>query len=215
MHWLDPDFLPETSGTIVRFIPTPKGEMDGFVLESGQQVHLPPRLTQQAQALLHPGDLVRIRGARLRGLDVIAAVRVDTADGARLDDAGPGPGGDRPKPGGDKPKPGGNKPKHGGDKPRPPHPPGTLGHGVAVSGVAVSGVVRAALHGPRGELHGALLEDGTTVRFGPEAAQAVAALLQPGAAVALHGERIETPFGVVLKAGTVTSAGPATAGRAA
>ncbi|MBB2929040.1 hypothetical protein [Paraburkholderia silvatlantica] len=46
MHWIDPDGLPETRGTVTRFLLNPQGELDGFVLglRHPRQVHFPPHL---------------------------------------------------------------------------------------------------------------------------------------------------------------------------
>jgi hypothetical protein len=62
----------------------------------------------------------------------------------------------------------------------------------------VEGTVRLSLFGPKGELRGALLNDGTTIRVGPKEAKAVAKFLSPGAAVAASGEGIKTSYGRVV-----------------
>jgi hypothetical protein len=48
-----------------------------------------------------------------------------------------------------------------------------------------------SLFGPKGELRGALLEDGNLVRLGPKEANHVANLLRPRAALAAGGEGLE------------------------
>jgi hypothetical protein len=60
------------------------------------------------------------------------------------------------------------------------------------------GVVRQALHGPKGEVRGLLLEDGRAGRFPPHAAKAVAALLVPGSPVLLRGDGFATAHGTVI-----------------
>ena len=55
------------------------------------------------------------------------------------------------------------------------------------------GTVRRSLHGPKGELRGALLEDGTVLRISPHEARHVRDYLRPGAAVEArrwHRDRI-------------------------
>jgi hypothetical protein len=89
MHWLDPDFLPETAGTIRQFTQTPHGETDGFVLDDDTYVHVPPHLTAPMLKLFKPGDAVRVRGARLRAAPVVAAVALIAVDGRRVVDEGP------------------------------------------------------------------------------------------------------------------------------
>ncbi len=54
------------------------------------------------------------------------------------------------------------------------------------------------LHGPRGELNGALLEDGTILRLPPPEAERLAALLMPGQMVVARGGRLTTPMGRVV-----------------
>ncbi|MFC7478142.1 hypothetical protein ACFQS7_27600 [Dankookia sp. GCM10030260] len=71
--------------------------------------------------------------------------------------------------------------------------------------MTAEGLVRVALHGPKGELRGALLEDGTVLRLGLKEAAGVAALLRPGARVAARGHGITTPEGRVLQAEAIGS----------
>ena len=66
--------------------------------------------------------------------------------------------------------------------------------------MAIEGVVRRALHGPKGETRGALLEDGRIVRFPPHEAPHLKALLERGATLAARGEGLATPFGTVIEA---------------
>jgi hypothetical protein len=41
MHWLDPDYLPVTSGVIELFLLNPHGEIDGMIFDDGTEVHFP------------------------------------------------------------------------------------------------------------------------------------------------------------------------------
>jgi hypothetical protein len=178
MHWIDPEYLPETKGTVERFVMNPHGEIDGLILDCGTDaavlVHVPPHLSAQIEAAVHPGKAVRVRGVRPRGADMIAAVAVFAADGRAIVDDGPGD-------------------KH--------HKDACLNapkkHAAQKSQIA--GTVRLSLHAPKGELRGALLQDGSTVRIGPKEAQRFAKLLQPGASVAVRGDGIETPHGRVIE----------------
>jgi hypothetical protein len=54
--------------------------------------------------------------------------------------------------------------------------------------MGAAGVVERSLHGPKGEVRGALLQDGTIVRFPPREAAAMAGLLSPGAYLVALGE---------------------------
>lgn len=46
MHWVDPDFLPATRGTLARFLLNPKADIDGLLLTDGTEVHTPPHLSE-------------------------------------------------------------------------------------------------------------------------------------------------------------------------
>jgi hypothetical protein len=62
----------------------------------------------------------------------------------------------------------------------------------------ITGRVSLSLHTPRGELRGALLENGSVLRVGPREATSFAALLRPGAMIAARGEGLETSHGIVV-----------------
>jgi hypothetical protein len=54
------------------------------------------------------------------------------------------------------------------------------------------------LHGPRGEVNGALLDDGTVLRLPPPEAYRFAALLQPGQLLVAEGIGTTNAIGRVL-----------------
>jgi hypothetical protein len=62
----------------------------------------------------------------------------------------------------------------------------------------VSGRIVAALHGKRGEVNGALLDNGITLRLPPLEAERLQAWLQPGQAVAVRGVSLVSPLGTVI-----------------
>jgi hypothetical protein len=76
---------------------------------------------------------------------------------------------------------------------------------AAAQPLSAQGTVKAALHGPRGELNGALLEDGTIVRLPPPEATRVAALLAPGKTLAVQGDGVAGPLGRVIAARAIGS----------
>jgi hypothetical protein len=171
MHWIDPDSLPEVSGTVERFLLNPHGEVDGFVMTRdgiAVVVHTPPHLEEELTRHVKPGDCVGIHGVKARGADLLAAVAVTTKDGRRIVDNGP---------------------DHEREHPRHAH-----------RKMEVEGTVRLSLFGPKGELRGALLANGTIMRIGPREAEEIADLLAPGSKLAVRGEGIETRFGRVIHA---------------
>ncbi|HZZ03341.1 hypothetical protein [Paraburkholderia sp.] len=175
MHWLDPDHLPETSGHLDRFLLNPHGDVDGMILTDGTEVHVPPHLSDAMCATVHPGDAIRVRGVRPRAADMIAAVAIETADGTRIVDNGP-------------------PVHHKKKKPIPEH--------IANAGrhpMQADGIVQRVLHGPKGEVRRALLEDGRIVRWPPHETDAIAGLLVPGSTLAIRGEGLVTGFGTVIE----------------
>jgi len=66
-----------------------------------------------------------------------------------------------------------------------------------------TGVIKSQLHGPRGDLNGALLQDGTIVRLPPPEAQRLASILTAGAPLMVQGEGFEGPLGRVIEARSI------------
>ena len=170
MHWIDPDHLPETAGTVDQFLVNKHGEADGFLLTDGGEVHVPPHLSPALLRQVRPGSKVVIRGVRPRGVDMIAAVAIDTAKGRILDE-GPHAREDDDA---------FEDAKHGP--------------------MSVQGIVKQAIHGPKGETRGAVLEDGRIVRLPPHEAERFAKLLTKGATLAARGDGATTSFGTVVEA---------------
>ncbi|MGY3441342.1 hypothetical protein ACVW17_001343 [Bradyrhizobium sp. USDA 4473] len=63
---------------------------------------------------------------------------------------------------------------------------------------AFSGRIVAALHGKRGEVNGAMLDDSTQLRMPPPEAERFADWLQPGQMVSVRGETLDTALGRVV-----------------
>jgi hypothetical protein len=85
--------LPETKGIVKQYTLTPRGDVDGLVLNDGTEVKLPPHLTAQVVFAIRPGDAVTVRGLKARALPLVDAASVtNDAGGATVVDDGP-PGG--------------------------------------------------------------------------------------------------------------------------
>ena len=169
----DVNQLPATRGTVRYFTLTPRGDVDGFLLADGTQVHVPPYLSAQLVAAVRIGDAVTVRGLRAAAAPMVAAMAVTgDANGQTVVDLGPagGPG---------------TRPDRGPGAPPP--------RGGPVS--EVSGKVMAVLHGPRGEVNGAMLEDGTALRMPPPEADRLATMLTPGQTVVAQGPGIANNLG--------------------
>lgn len=171
----DPSQLPETRGTVRFFTMTPRGDVDGFILADGTQVHVPPHLSTQLVAAVRLSDAVTVRGLRAAAVPVVAAMSVTgDASGQTVVDTGP-PG----------------RPGRGPGAPPPP-PPGGPAAGPPAE---VSGRVLAVLYGPQGEVNGAMLEDGTVLRMPPPEATRMTAILAPGQTIVAQGPGIANNIG--------------------
>src|SRR5947209_3987681 len=68
--------LPETKGTVKQYTLTPRGDVDGLILNDGTEIKLPPHLTAQIVFAVKPGDAVSVRGLRARALPLVDAASV-------------------------------------------------------------------------------------------------------------------------------------------
>jgi len=187
MHWLDPDHLPHVTANVERFLLDPHGDIDGMILTNGIEVHSPPHLSDEIRAQIRPGDRITVYGVRPRLADMIAAVAIGTADGKRIVDNGPRK--DRKK--------GKRHVRDEATKARHRR-------------IEAAGSVLRALHGPKGEIRGCLLDTGTIVRFPAHEAGSIAELLSPGAPLAVRGEGLMTELGTVIEAKEIGASEDAT-----
>ena len=176
----DPQQLPVQRGQVQQFTLTPRGDIDGLILTDGTEVDTPPHLSTQIAFAIKPGDNVTIHGLHAAALPLVQAVSITDEQTGRtvIDNGPPGPGPGAP----------------------PPPPAGT---NVSAAGplpglTEVQGRVRMALHGPRGDPNGVLLDDGTVLRLPPPEAYRFASLLQPGQSVVAEGSELVTALGKVV-----------------
>jgi hypothetical protein len=187
MHWLDPEHLPHVTAKVERFLLNPHGDVDGMILTNGIEVHSPPHLSDEIRAEIRPGDGVTVRGVRPRSADMISAVAIDTADGKRVLDNGP-------------PKDHKKGKKHARDEATE----------ARHRKMEAAGSVLRALHGPKGEIRGCLLDTGTIVRFPAHEAGSIVELLSPAAPLAVRGEGLVTELGTVIEAREIGASKDAT-----
>jgi hypothetical protein len=168
----DPQQLPAQRGQVQQFTLTPRGDIDGLILNDGTEVKTPPHLSTEIAYSIRPGDTVTIHGLRAAALPLVQAVSItDDATGRTVIDTGP---------------------------PGPGRGPGA-GPAAPLSGLTeVQGRIRMSLHGPQGDVNGALLEDGTVLRLPPPEAYRFATLLQPGQTIVAEGAGSVTAIGKVL-----------------
>ncbi len=181
MHWIDPKFLPQINAAFERFIINRRGCIDGLIVSHGREtllIQVPPHLHEQIELAVRPDEMIQVRGVRLRGVNAIAAIAITTVDRTEIVDHGP----DR------------------ADKSEREEPADEMEENADLHGV-----VRLSLFGPKGELRGALLADGTVVRVGPEEAKHFAHLLAAGANLAVRGKRLVTKHCAVVAAEEIGS----------
>jgi hypothetical protein len=173
MHWIDPLSLPETSGTVARFLYNVHGDTDGFLLADGTQVHFPPHLSSELLKEVEVGDKVSVRGVKPRGAQVIAAVALRGKNGLEITDEGPDA------------KPA----RHSKERVGKP--------------VEVHAQVQRTLYAPKGEVCGAILVSGEIVRMRPKENAALAPYFESGAKIALWGDAIVVRGQKVIDLGEV------------
>ncbi len=169
---------PVATGPVRRFLVNPHGEVDALLLADGTIVKFAPHMSQDLVTAVKPADSVSVRGFREPGGAIKAFVIVNETSKQQVIERPPAP--DIAK-----------MPKHL--------------RFAALSRLQVSGTVERAMRGKNGEVNGALLADGTVLRFPPHAAFDFAPLLQPGQSIAAEGLGTENAFGKGLEA---TAMGP-------
>jgi hypothetical protein len=79
----DPAQLPAFHGKVVQYSLTPRGGVDGFILDNGAQVHVSPRLSTQLVFLVRPGDAVTVHGVKAESGSLILALSVANDAGGK------------------------------------------------------------------------------------------------------------------------------------
>ena len=176
MHWIDPDSLTATKGTVERFIFNPKGVADGLIFADGTEVHFPPHMASQVLASVKLGDKIVVRGVKPRGAAMLAAVALEPANGRRIVDDGPEEHDDH------------------NDSPLKHH-----------KEMTVTGKITQLLHGPKGEVRGVLLDDGSSGRFPPHVAEELRDALRVGRRVVVTGDGYSGALGTVVDAAAIGS----------
>ncbi len=166
----DPNQLPATQGRVEQYSLTPRGDVDGVILTDGIQVHLPPHLGRQLVQAVKPGDTITVRGLKAQAIPVIRARSV-TVDGSGRSIVDTGP---------------------------PAAPPRPLAAGS--QWMQVQGRVREPLYGPRGDMNGALLEDGTQIHLPPNQAMTMRGSLAAGQTLVAQGYGLSGPYGKSIDA---------------
>ncbi|MFS8369091.1 hypothetical protein [Acetobacter indonesiensis] len=78
--------LPQFSGKVAQFLPSPHGSVTGLVLADGTQVLVSPEQGHTLAGLVKPGDTVSIRGIKGRTLPIIRAFGITSPRGRGMQD---------------------------------------------------------------------------------------------------------------------------------
>jgi hypothetical protein len=171
----DTSQLPVIKGKVAQYDLTPRGDVDGLILDDGTEVHTRPDLGLELVAAVRPGESVTIHGLKARSLKLVQALSVTgDASGQTVSDDGESAG-------------------------RPPRPgPGPRGRDG--NPIEAQGVVKMALHGPRGDTNGVLLQDGTMIHLPPDQAAGLSDMLAPGKTILARGDGLKSGLGTVIGA---------------
>jgi len=161
----DPAQLPEIKGKVAQYTLTPRGDVDGLILDDGTEVHVPPTVSTELVFAVRPGDAVTIHGLKARAVPMIAAASVTNDATGTTVAVGAG--------------------RHMGWRAQP---------------ITDTSKVKEALHEPRGEMNGVLLDDGTVVRVPPREAEKLGATLGVGQPLYVKGMGVVSPLGKVIMA---------------
>jgi len=169
----------DVQGIVKAFKMSPVGDLEGMILTDGTEIHVPPHLSSQLAAAVRPGEPVRVLGWRNSVPNFIVATSLTGQRGQSVVDQGPPTPGTVP----------------------PPPPPGQGAPGAQQA--TVQGRVQQVLHGPAGDVNGALLNDGTTLRLPPPLASQASSALQPGQVLTIQGWALSNSYGRVVDAQTI------------
>jgi hypothetical protein len=182
----DPAQLPETKGKVTQYLLNPRGMVDGLLLDNGAEIQLNPMVATELVFAVRPGDAVTVHGLKARAVPVVMAMSVTNDGTGKTVVVGARPHGPEA----------GAKGEHG-----MMHGPAMMHGGMMQGpGLELSGKVKSALHNPRGETDGVLLEDGSQVRLPPPEAKRLAEQIKPGSAITVRGMGSETLLGKVVAA---------------
>jgi hypothetical protein len=171
----------DIQGTVKAFTMTPVGDLEGMILTDGTEIHVPPHLSTQLAAAVHPSETVRVRGWRTSVPNFVVATALTGQRGQSVVDQGPPAPGMRP----------------------PPPPPGQSATGAQQA--TVHGRVQQLLHGPAGDVNGAFLDDGTILKLPPPTAWQASSLLQQGQPITAQGWALSNSYGRVVDVQSVSS----------
>lgn len=171
----DTDQLPAFHGKVASYSLTPRDEVDGVILDDGTEVHISPRLSSELVFAVKPGDAVTIHGLKANGISMVQALSIaNDASGVKITDT--------------------VQPATPPDRPvfTPPRM------------MEARGRVKMALHAADGRIDGALLEDGTMIRFAQGYNPPGVDCIAPGKDIVATGTGASGLLGRVMETRSIT-----------
>lgn len=145
-------------GTVAQYMMNPDGLVDGLLLSDNTIVRFPPHLSQQLVQVVKPHDPVRVDGFfEFQGI-IHATTITDVNNQQTVVDTPPSPQ----------------------NPPPAPNP-------YARQPMSVSGIIKALTYAPRGEVDGAVLDNGTIVHVPPPVGMQYTNLFRVGASLSASG----------------------------
>jgi hypothetical protein len=163
-------------GTVSQYLMNPHGLVDSLLLNDNTVVRFPPHLSQQLVQTVRPQDAVRVDGF-LQSPGVIQAATITNADTQRSAVDTP-PSAQNPPPA--------------------PNP-------YARQPMSTSGIIKALTFAPRGEIDGAVLDNGTIVHVPPPVGMQYANLFRIGAPLVASGYGTANSYGRSFEATAIGS----------
>jgi hypothetical protein len=163
-------------GSVGQYLMNPDGLVDGLVLSDNTIVRFPPHLSQQLVQIVRPQDSVRVDGLfEFQGM-IHASTITNASTQQSVVDTPP-------------------------SAQNPPPPPNSY----ARQPMSASGVIKALTYAPRGEIDGAVLDNGTIVHVPPPVGMQYTSLFRIGAPLAASGYGTINSYGRSFEA---TAIGP-------
>lgn len=179
-------------GKVNRLTTAPRGEIDGAILDNGTVLHWPPHMQDRFSKLTAEGDRVRVTGRNESGPEGDAHFEVETVTNVRLNATSTNPDFDQAPP----PRPERGPRRHRREPPPPRRPvPERIDADDRAESSTIEGRVKRMMTAPRGEVDGALLEDGTLLHWPPHLEDSFGAIVKPGEKISATGRKETGPAG--------------------
>ena len=182
----------DARGNVQRMTTAPRGEIDGAVLDNGTVLHWPPHMQDRFANLIKQGDQVRATGRTETGPAGDTHFEIQTVTNLRTNATAENPDF------ANGPPLLGRGPRGRGRRMRPPAGPDVAIAPDArnqVSAVEVRGAVQRMTTAPRGEIDGAVLDNGTWLHWPPHMQAQFSNVIKAGDQVRANGRTVTGPAG--------------------